>query len=101
MHAINGRLFVGGYSASSWHLLLHNGIDSASHTGEQLCQKLVSNPMWQQMLSAKCGGHPGMSPLSLQGSADALGSEGMRRVIHPGLVSDLGKPWKPSAPLFC
>lgn len=44
---------MGGYSAPSWYLSLHNGVDSLSlsHTGQQLCQKLVSDHTWQQMLS--------------------------------------------------
>lgn len=49
---------MGDYLAPSWHLLLHNGIDalSLSHTGQHLCQKLVSNHMWQQTVSASTVG---------------------------------------------
>lgn len=49
----------------------------------------------------KRGEDLGELPPSLRGSVDALASEGVLRLIHPGVISGLGKLWKPSAPLFC
>lgn len=100
---VTSTLLMGGYSAPSWYRLLHNGVDSLSlsHTGQQLCPKAGVWPCVAADAVCKRGEDLGELPPSLRGSVDALASEGVLRLIHPGVISGLGKLWKPSAPLFC
>lgn len=83
---------MGGYSAPSWHLLLHNGIDSLSlsHTGQQLCQKLVSDHMWQQMLSVSTVGTQARYPQAIRVLWMHWPAKGCRGSFIPGSFQTLG-----------
>lgn len=83
---------MGGYLAPSWHLLLHNGVDSLSlsHIGQQLCQKLVSDHMWQQMLSVSMVGTQARYPQTFRVLQMRWPAKGCRRLFIVGSVQTLG-----------
>lgn len=92
-----------GYLAPRQCLALHNGFDNLnlSHTRQELCQKLGSDHMWQQMLPVRvvgtwvcyCQAH---SVLQMHWLVKMC----RRSSILPWLISGLGKLWKTFSPLF-
>lgn len=97
------RQLMDGYLAPRQCLALHNGFDNLnlSHTRQELCQKLGSDHMWQQMLPVRvvgtwvcyCQAH---SVLQMHWLVKMC----RRSSILPWLISGLGKLWKTSSPLF-